>query len=208
MATRTASTVPSPPHPGRPRDLRARRAVLDAARQLIEKGGYPAATIDAIAARSGVAKTTIYRWWPNRPALALDLLVEMATAVAPPPAGTDPLRALHTELRLVAQALDALPGQLLISLLGEAQDDPDIHDALMRQLFAPRRSATAHVIRRAQTEGVLRRDVPPLLAVDLLYGPLFYRKVIRHEAVAGAYVRQMFQHVLGELLAPPGRRRK
>src|SRR5262245_17443223 len=86
-ARRTPSTAA--PARGRPRSQRARRAVLDAARELVGKGGYDAATIEAIAARSGVAKTTIYRSWPNRAALVVDLLMEMARATVPPPAGPD-----------------------------------------------------------------------------------------------------------------------
>ena len=203
--------MPSPSRPpaarGRPRSQRARRAVLDAVRELVEKGGYPAATIEAIAARAGVAKTTIYRWWPNRAALVVDLLVEIAAVAAPPPAGPDPLEALRTELRLVAEAAESLPGRLLGSLLGEAQNDRDVRDALLTRLFNPRRKATAAVIRQAQLAGSFRKDVPPLIAVDLLFGPVFYRKYLRHESVRNGYVRHVFKHVLAGLSAHPRARR-
>jgi AcrR family transcriptional regulator len=203
-----ASTSAQSAAPGRPRSLEAKHAALAAARALFEKGGYPAATIEAIAARSGVAKTTIYRWWPNRPALLVDLLVQISSAAAPPPAGGDPLRELRTELRLVAEASEALPGRLLISLLGEAQCDPEIHKTLMQGLFNPRRHATAKVIRRAQLSGALREDVPPLVAVDLFFGPLFYRRFIRHEPVTGSFVKQVFEHVMAGMQAQPAGRRK
>src|SRR5438552_11331081 len=152
--------------PGRPRSEHARRAVLDAALTLFEKGGYPATTIESIAARSGVAKTTIYRGWPNRAALMVDLLLRVAAEAAPPPVGRDPVRALRTELLLVAEAAEALPGRLLMALLGEAQHDPDVRAALLGGLFDPRRRATAQVIRQAQDQGALRQGVPPLVAVD------------------------------------------
>ena len=187
--------------PGRPRSERARRAILEAARTLVEREGYPAATIEAIAARSGVAKTTIYRWWPNRAALIVDLLVQVAADLAPPPAGRDPLRALRTELFLVAKAADALPGKLLGSLLGDAQNDAQIRLALREGLFDPRRRATAKVIRQAQRLGQLRRDAQPLVVVDLLYGPLFYRSFIRHERLTPRFVSRVIEHVL-EGLAP------
>src|SRR5215510_16247203 len=92
----------SAPARGRPRIPRARRAVLDAARAIVEKGGYDAATIEAIAERAGVAKTTIYRSWPNRAALIVDLLMEMAAHAVPPPSGPDPLGAVRTEMRGIA----------------------------------------------------------------------------------------------------------
>jgi AcrR family transcriptional regulator len=193
---------------GRPRSEHARNAVVAAALALVEKGGYSAATIEAIADRSGVAKTTIYRWWPNRAALVVDLLVQIAAEAAPPPAGGHPLRAIRRELRLVAAASEALPGRLLISLLGEAEHDPDIQTALLQRLFTPRRKATALVIRRAQDTGLLRRGVNPRLVGDLFYGPLFYRKFIRHESVGGAFVGQVFRQVLAGMRPEPKPRKK
>jgi AcrR family transcriptional regulator len=197
---------------GRPRSERARRAVLDAAGRLFAEGGYPAATIEAIAARSGVAKTTIYRWWPHRAALMVELLLRMAAEAAPPPAGADPVRALRTELNRVAEASDAPPGRLLLSLLGESQRDPDVRGALLDGLFTPRRRASAEVVRQAQQLGVFRKEDSPFLATDLLFGPLFYRRFVRQEPVTPAYVRQMFELALAGLATgsrtpvTPGRR--
>jgi AcrR family transcriptional regulator len=184
---------------GRPRSERARRAILKAASALFEKGGYPAATIEAIAARSGVAKTTIYRWWPHRAALMVELLLTMAAEVAPPPAGPNPMRALQTELHMVAQAMDAPPGRLLMALMSEALNDPEVRDALLGGLFAPRRKATANVIRKAQECGALRADVPPELAVDLFFGPLFYRTLIRQEPATNDFLRQLYENVMAGL---------
>jgi AcrR family transcriptional regulator len=181
---------------GRPRSQRARRAVLEATRALVEKGGYAAATIEAIAARSGVAKTTIYRWWPNRPALVVDLLMEMAAKAVPPPAGPDPLGAVRTEMRGIAAAADHLMGRLLTSLLGEAQHDPEIRTALLDGLFHPRSEATGKMIRQAQASGLLRKDVPTHIAVDLLVGPLFYRMFVRHQPLSDAFVGHVFRCVM------------
>jgi AcrR family transcriptional regulator len=162
----------------------------------VEKGGYAAATIEAIAARSGVAKTTIYRWWPNRPALVVDLLLEMAAKAVPPPAGPDPLGAVRTEMRGIAAASDHLMGRLLTSLVGEAQHDPEIRTALLNGLFYPRSDATGRMIRQAQASGLLRKDVPANVAVDLLVGPLFYRMFVRHQPLGDAFVAHVFRCVM------------
>ena len=170
--------------------------MLNAARALFEKGGYAAATVEAIAARAGVAKTTIYRWWPNRASLLVEVLVEAAAVVAPPPEGRDPLRALRAELRRSAVAANGFTGRLLTSLLGEAQQNPEVRTALLEGLFYPRREATAGAIRRAQASGALRSDVPPYVASDLLFGPLFFRMFVQHEPVTEAFVKQALQYVL------------
>jgi AcrR family transcriptional regulator len=203
MASKTAVSPP-PAVRGRPRSNVARRAILDAARALVEKGGYAAATIEAIAARSGVAKTTIYRSWPNRSALLVDLLVELSAQAVPPPAGPNPLRALHTEMRGIADVSDDLPGRLLMALLGAAQHDTEIHRELVDRLFQVRRAATGRVVRQAQVEGALRPDVSPSVAVDLLVGPLFFRMFVRHEPLTVGFADQVFRNVLAGLEAQPG----
>lgn len=198
MATRNQAPTPRPAR-GRPRSQKARRAVLDAARALVEKGGYHAATIEAIAERAGVAKTTIYRSWPNRAALIVDLLMEMAQNAVPMPSGPDPLEAVRTEMRGIARASDHLMGHLLTALVAEAQRDPEIRTALLSGLFHPRSNATAKMVRKAQEAGVVRKDISALVAVDLLVGPLFYRMLVRHQPLTDAYVSQVFRVVTAGL---------
>src|ERR1041385_8686728 len=196
MVTRKMAQAPAR---GRPRSEQARRAVLDAARGLVEKGGYDSATVEAIAARSGVAKTTIYRWWPNRAALIVELLMEMAARAVPPPSGPDPLVAVRTEMRGIAAASDHLVGRLLTSLVGEAQHDPEIRAALLDGVFHPRSDATATMVRKAQAAGVVRRDVPAHVAVDLLVGPLFSRTLVGPQPLTDAFVSQVFRVVTAGL---------
>jgi len=184
------------PPPGRPRSEKTQRAVLDAARALFEEQGYAAATIEAIAARSGEAKTTIYRWWPSRAAILVDVLVEMAAVTVPPPRGGDPMRAMTAELRGIAGAITGPLGRLLTSLLGDAQVEAQVRSALIERLFRPRTQASSSNISRAQASGELRPDVPPHVATDLLVGPLFYRMFVQHEPVTDTFVKQVLQFVV------------
>lgn len=196
MPARPSRTVHSG---GRPRSERARRAVLDAARKLFQEGGYSAATIEGIAARAGVAKTTIYRSWTNRSALLVELMLEMAAEAAPPPTGTAPLHAIRTEVRMVAEAAGEPSGRLFLSLMGEAQKDPEVRDALLLGLYNPRRKATAEVVRQAQEAGLIRREIPPLVAVDLFFGPMFYRRFVRGEPATSEFLKQAFDLTLSGL---------
>lgn len=189
-------SLPKAAKPGRPRSQQARKAVLDATYALVERGGYSAATIEAIAARSGVAKTTIYRWWPSRPALVVDLLMDLAVKAVPPPTGPEPLKALRTEMRGIASVSDDLIGRLITSLLGEAQSDPEIRTALVDGLFRPRTAATGNMVRKAQKSGLMRKDVPAEVAVDLLVGPLFYRMLVQHQPLNDAFVGHVFRCVM------------
>lgn len=196
----------SSPTAGRPRSAEAQRAVLDAARELFAAGGYQAATIDAVAARSGVAKTTIYRWWPNRASLLVEVLAEVHTAAVPLPASGDGARAIRGELRDAAAAANGLTGKLLMALIGEAQHDAEVRAELLEGLFYPRRATTARVIRRAQESGAIRPDVPTDVAADLLFGPLFYRMLVRHDSVTTAFMMQVFRYAMEGLGTEPASR--
>jgi AcrR family transcriptional regulator len=201
------SSRSSSPAAGRPRSAEAQRAVLDAARELFAAGGYAAATIDAVAARSGVAKTTIYRWWPNRASLLVEVLAEVHTAAVPLPASGEPVRAIVGELRDAAAAANGLTGQLLTALIGEAQHDPEVRTELLEGLFYPRRATTARVIHRAQEAGAIRPDVPLDIAADLLFGPLFYRMLVRHDVVTKTFMLQVFRYAMDGLATKPASRR-
>jgi len=196
MPARTRKNSEESEPRGRRRSEHVGQAVLDATRALITEGGYSAATIEAISARSGVAKTSIYRRWPNRATLVVELLMRIATEAVPVPTGRDPKRALRTEMKGVAEVADQLPGRLLRALLGEAQRDPEVSTALIEGVFHPRSEASSRAIRRAQAEGSLREDIPPLLAVDLLFGPIFYRMLVGHQPLNDAYVGQVFKYVI------------
>jgi AcrR family transcriptional regulator len=201
---KTKTSPSGPAKAGRPRSKRTQRAVLDSARALFADRGYTAATIEAIAAKSGVAKTTIYRSWPNRAALLVDLLVELAAEAAPPPTDRPSLEALATELHRGAIAANGLTGQLLTSLLGEAQQDPQVRKALLDGLFHPRSGASMNAIRQAQLDGDLRPDVPPDIAVDLLFGPLFYRMFVQHRPLNEQFITQLLKFTLEGLRVRPG----
>ena len=76
---------PGPRAPGRPRSERARRAILQAANELLEGGGLVAVTVEAIAERAGVSKATVYRWWPNRAAVVMDGFLSTVSSQVPFP---------------------------------------------------------------------------------------------------------------------------
>jgi AcrR family transcriptional regulator len=188
---------PVQPTRGRPRSEQAHRAILTATLEILRDEGWVALTIDAIAKRAGVARTTIYRWWPSSSVVAVDVLVELGASVAPPPLGVgDPLRAIRLEMRRIAAVATELPGRLLCAVLGEAQHDPVVRGALFERLIFPRREATLRVIRDAQARGLLRDDLSPNAIADMFYGPIFYRMLMGHEPPTERFATQTFERVL------------
>jgi len=103
----------------------------------------------------------------------------------------------------VAAAAEGLGGRILVALLGEADRDPQLREALMQGLFAPRRRATAAVVEDGQRRGVIRHGIHPLVATDLIFGPFFYRRFIRQEKVTKAFLDQTFEFAMKGLAPSP-----
>src|SRR6201990_3428002 len=165
---------------GRPRSDRSRTAVLRVTSQLINEVGLRAMTTDEIARRSGVSKATIYKWWPNKYAVAVEaFLSEMAVESADPDTGS-----AREDFRLALRGLihfyTGEYGRAYAQLVGEAQFDPKIGAELRDHLVGPRRELVRAIWDRGVARGELRADVDPEVAIDLIFGPAMYRLVAGH----------------------------
>ena len=177
--------VPDPAagRPGRPRSEKARLAVLDAAADLLDEGGLAAATIEGIAARAGVSKVTIYKWWPTRGAVAIDAYFHRYRQTGAF-ADTGDIRAdLTGQIQVLIRAFRGRAGQLMAELIGQAQTDAVLADELRARWIEPRRTATAAVLRRAVARGELKADLDVAIVMDQLYGPVYYRLTMGHESL-------------------------
>ncbi|WP_354701749.1 DNA-binding transcriptional repressor TetR [Paraconexibacter sp. AEG42_29] len=166
----------------RPRNQQSQAAILAAVLQLVEDDGYERLTIEGIAARAGVGKTTIYRWWPSKDAVLLDAyldLQERSGGTELPDTGD-----LRADLRLlltraIAGMTDPRFDAPYRALTAAMQHDPalagEVSDRLLRPLLALTRSRLA----RSQARGEIRADVDLDLAVELLYGPVLHRWLLR-----------------------------
>jgi AcrR family transcriptional regulator len=169
------------------RNPQAHQAILDATWDLLLAGGWSAISVDAIAARAGVGKRTIYRWWPNKNAVALEAFLTRARATPPPdhPTGlADTLRA-HAR-HFVDLYVNTKLGTLLSELIGAAQTDPELASALREHWFLPRREPL-----RALIPG----DDPDLL-LDLVFAPLHYRLLTGHAPINHAFADKVVTAIL------------
>src|ERR1700754_2622678 len=129
--------VPAPR--GRPRSAKAHAAILKAAASLLLEHGLDAVSMDAVAARAGVSKATIYRWWPTKESLALDALYTEWSAVQPGPRNTGTLRGdLLSLLRPWARLATSKPyGRVIGALISEAQTDPTFAAEYRQRVVEP-----------------------------------------------------------------------
>ena len=192
-----------PPNPGKGRaphrrNEQARLAVLHAADDLLAERGFAGLTIEGIAARAGVAKQTIYRWWPSKVDVLLDTLIDDSRESLAVPDTGSAIEDARRYLRALARFLTQDPaGQVLLALIGEAQ-----HDAAMARVFHhryldPQRRAERAMLARGVASGELAAGLDVDRALDSLSGPLLYRAMVTGGPISPAFTDQLVADVLG-----------
>jgi AcrR family transcriptional regulator len=194
------------PQRGRPRSEKARTAIVEAAAELLLEQGLVPMSMDAVAARAGVSKATIYRWWPTKEALAMDALYdEWGGDPAVKETGSlrgDLLELLRPWARLVSQRPY---GRVIAGLLTAAQTDPAFAREYRARFVRPRRARGRLIFRRAIERGEIPADTKIEVALDLLYGPIYHRLLHGHAALNDRFVRDVIDTAL-DGIAPDGSR--
>jgi len=194
---------------GRPRDEAARQRILRAALDLMDEAPFTQVTAEAIAEKAGASKTTLYRWWPNKAAVVIEAFRE-AFAPQLPLRDTGSLRKdLTTQVRNFARVLSGRGGRMLRSFIVAARSDPEVAAAFRSIWSDPRREEARSMLRRKQTGGQLSRDADVDLVLDSLYGPLYYRFLVKNELPSERYAESLAALVIQGLApaASPARRR-
>jgi AcrR family transcriptional regulator len=181
---------------GRPRSEAARAAILRATVELLQTKGFRALSVDAIAARAGVGKATIYRWWPNKAAVVMDaFLADTAPEMPFPDTGStreDLRRQMRSVIRLFNTPTVRGP---FVALIGASQHDPTLAAALRERFVASRRAAAGDVLRRGVERGELRPDLDIEVAMDALYGALYYRLLVSGQRLTPRYADVLLDQI-------------
>ncbi|MFD0905241.1 TetR/AcrR family transcriptional regulator [Actinomadura sediminis] len=181
------------------RSERSRRAILDATRALISEVGYAKTSIEAIAARAGVGKQTIYRWWPSKGAVIFDsflALSEGAGGTALPDTG-DLEADLKTVLRATAAEFADPEFEAPIRALGtEIINDPELAAQYREKLAGPVDEAKKARLRSGQEAGQLAADADLDLVLEMLYAPLAQRWLYRSGPLTPEYADALVEATL------------
>ena len=171
MSSQEAATRP----PGRPRRALARKAIVDATLGLLAEGGFQAATIEAIAARAGVGRNTIYRRWASKELLIADALRELTSELDVHEGDDIQAQLLEWIREFVSVFVDPLFGRILPAVLGELQSNPEFARVYSERVVRPRYDALIELLERAVERGELRADADVEQIADLVAGPPFVR---------------------------------
>jgi AcrR family transcriptional regulator len=191
---------------GLPRSERLRQVLLETAIEMVFDVGFRSVSIESIASKAGVAKTTIYRRWPNKAAVVMDaFMVRVGSGTLFPPA-KKVMDRVRLQMHAMARVFMGKDGALVRALLAEAQFDPELAVAFRERWTTPRRSMAVAVFREAMERGELRPEVNPETAIDLLYAPLYYRLQMGTGPLSEAYIEGLFHHGMKGLRKKPASR--
>ena len=190
-----STTLPSV---ARPRSEEARQAALAATVDLMLESGVEAVTFDDVAARSGVAKTTLYRHFGSKPAMVVEAAGSCFETVPTPDTGD-----LLQDLTLLFDQKRRGPGhrqltELFPMLIAAGDRDPELHELLQRQ-HEERRRPTRTVLQLAQLRGEISRDLDLEVAVSMVLGPFTIRKLVERQEITDEFLERTLRQVVGVL---------
>ncbi|MGH9186161.1 MAG: TetR/AcrR family transcriptional regulator [Acidimicrobiales bacterium] len=193
--------------PGRPRDAGTERVILDAAVAILGEVGFAGLTVDAVAARAGVGKATIYRRWPSKEALLMAVAALTAESQVVPDTGSLREDLIGLLRHLAEMSADPIKRCVMPAMMAEAQRNDEVR-RLVTKFANERRNGGRRIIRRAMARGELPPNVDVELLLDLLAAPVFYRLIVLGESTRPQRVAQIVDHVLRSAGAETHERRR
>lgn len=185
--------------PGRPRSERARQAILRSTLEFLEGGGHGFSdlTIEYVAARAGVGKATVYRWWPTKAALVADAFASSVSEHLHFPDTGSLTQDISQQMRQLVKIFRSRRGHVVSAILGAGQSDRLLLTAFRERFVMPRRKEAVETLRRGIIRGELPEDADLGHILDALYGPIYMRFVIRHAELTPEFVDRQCELVFG-----------
>lgn len=160
---------------GRPRSEHAHQSILDATNKLLLHYSVREISIEAIAKKAGVGKTTIYRRWPNKIAIILDALAGPMGVIPAPVSGGNAKDLLVRQLERFTRLTRGRGGKVIAEVLAAAQGDADMTALFFQSFMVQHEEILASIIEQGKSSGDFRESLDTSLAVDMIYGAVFYR---------------------------------
>jgi AcrR family transcriptional regulator len=184
---------------GRPRSEESRTAILDTAWKLLKTTTLRDLSIEAIARASGVGKTTIYRWWPSKVAVVIDAFLENVLLVTPYPDALSASEAITKQMGFLIKAFSGEYGRILAQIIAEGQADSEALASYRNHFVHYRRAEVKAIIQQGIENGEFASSLDPELAIDILYGPIYYRLLVGHLPLDQKFAEELPQWAMKAL---------
>ena len=165
---------------GRPRSEQSKEAILNTTWKLLQAGTVKDLSIEAIAREAGVGKTTIYRWWSSKAAVIVDAFMAQVEPEIPTTEVESAVVALKEQITLFIKAFTGDNGRIVAEIIAEGQASSEALKSFRNRFILPRREAASSLIEKGIKLGEFDESLNPELALDVLYGSLYYRLMVGH----------------------------
>lgn len=167
-------------------------------------GSIDAVTMEAIAARAEVSKSTIYKWWPSPAHVILESFFNRARHTMAVDENASLQEVLTSQVASLARLFrDSDAGPLMAEVMAASQADPDIRAALEEQWLRPRRQISASMLQAGVERGELDAGIDIAAAVDQIFAPVYYRLLLGHEPLHDALAANLVRQALDGLRTRP-----
>jgi AcrR family transcriptional regulator len=175
---------------------RKQQQIVDTTLSMLAEKGFGGLTIEGVAERSGVNKTTVYRWWPSKAALVADALIEAgALEFAVPDTGSFEGDLTELATRIAALLTTPPSADIAVAALAASASHPELAVSV-RGFFADRLAREQPIFERAVARGELAADTDPMTIVDLIAGAIWLRVVFRGQPADSGFVSDIVRTVL------------
>jgi len=193
---------------GRPRSIKAEAAILKAARELLDDAGPARLTVEAVAVRAKVGKPTIYRYWANARELAMAALMQPAPGATPDPvqpkAMLGDFRAcLTAHLHTLVDRFSTPRGRQTAIMLATAERDSEMAKAFRNQVIMKGREEGRTILARAIEDGEVFPQTSVETALDMIYGPIFFRLLTLHAPITQQVADEIVDTISAALCKSP-----
>jgi AcrR family transcriptional regulator len=182
--------------PGRPRNERSRQAILRSTLKLLRRHGFAALSIEAVAADAHVGKATVYRWWATKGALVVDAFASSIENELHFPDSGSVREDMSVQMKQYLDVLHSRSGRIIAGVIAAGQSDPDLMEEFRARFLRPRRQEAYRTLQRGIDRRELPQDLNLDLVLDVLYGSIYMRFLIRHDELNESYINEVCRMVL------------
>lgn len=188
----------SVPKIGRPRSTTATShvAIMNAVYELLQETSVREMTMEAVAKRAGVGKPTLYKWWASKAALIFDMFRERIASRSEPLVAQTAEQTIRLKAAHLIEEFNGLFGKVMSDLIAEGQSEPELLHDLYEQHISLRRASVLADVERGKAAGEFDADTDPDLLIDAIFGPLYFRLLLRHAPLTQKHADELVSQVL------------
>lgn len=187
------------PKAGRKRSDKARQAILKATLALLDEKGFSGLAVEAVAARAGVGKATIYRWWKSKATLAMEAFMEGVSDGLSFKHTESACEDLRTQLITIAALYHGHAGRILCEVVALGQSEPDVLVSMETEYLDRRREKVRAVLERAIAQKEVRPDIDADVVIEALYAPIFCKMIMRLRGFNKEYINAHFDLIMSAI---------